>query len=136
MAKLEYVVFGDVQSMGPTVLNNPKLILEVFNIPGSFSFSVIVAISDLDVARAQHNFEFVLKNEDNEEISSVSGDNIEIDRDSLKNVPNEFSGFFVSLGMNNVVFQKEGVYTGYVTFDGDFLGESRIYVMATNHNEG
>ena len=44
------------------------------------------------------------------------------------NIPNKWKGVNVTLSLNNVVIQSEGIYKTIVFFDGEKLNEKEIYI--------
>ncbi|HZJ56865.1 MAG TPA: hypothetical protein VFD89_01315 [Clostridia bacterium] len=104
-------------------------------IPGSFSFSVIFSVMDID-DRDSHEIKLVFSNCAGNELVNTGVINIpKIEDKNAIDLPKEVSGLIMSLDLRNVTFLKEGYYCTTVWFDGDKLGEYKIYVKGKIRNE-
>ena len=143
MAELAYMIFADQQgSVGGdaqkgVVVTNPKTILRPFSIPGYLSFSVVFSITDIDLSVTDHSFNFELKDEKGNIVSSMKSDTLKMmpdDNAKKIKVPSKFLGFNLGVTLENTVFQLEGIHKATVEFDGDLIGTKEIYVIAENTN--
>ena len=99
-------------------------------IPGTFSFSIAFSVLDIDVASSNNNIRIVFLRKDGDLIVVDSGiiNLPKLEDPNEISIPNEFKGLNMSMDLRNVVFEKEGVYTTKIYFNGDLLHESPIYV--------
>lgn len=97
-------------------------------VPGTFSFSIVFSIVDLDM-NTNNRIQIVFS--DNEGNAIVDTGEIALPIinpiDSL-DIPNEYKGINMSMDLRNIVFEHEGVYKTTVCLNGNILGENEIYV--------
>lgn len=94
-------------------------------IPGNYTFAI--AFSVLDIDEGEHNIKIQFVNPQEEVVANV--DDIKIIYVHEKNnIPNKWKGVNVTLSLNNVVIQSEGIYKTIVFFDGEKLNEKEIYI--------
>lgn len=98
-------------------------------VPGTFSFSVIFSILDIDTSETNViRIVFLKEGEDN--VLADSGiialppmsDTNGID------LPDEYKGLNMSMDFRNVVFETEGVYNTKILFNNQLLEDNLIYV--------
>lgn len=99
-------------------------------IPGLFSFSINFTVMGMD--EGKHQIKIKFKNPEGDVLAFI--DSIEIDyRNNIEqNLPEEYSGLNITVGLQNVDFKKSGVYFTEVSFDGDVLGTYDIFAKGRN----
>ena len=95
-------------------------------IPGLFTFSVVMTITDL---LAEHSIEIDFASE-NDQVVHLEGSIPSIPDNS--NLPNEHKGINLTLDWNNINFKEAGLYTLTVKVDGEFIGSKSIFVKGKN----
>lgn len=93
-------------------------------IPGNFTFAI--AFSVLDIDEGDHDIKIQFVNPQGEVVANV--DDIKINYKQENNIPKEWKGINITLSLNNVVLQSEGIYKTIVFFDGENLSEKEIYI--------
>ncbi len=99
-------------------------------VPGTFSFSIVFSVLDIDVSK-NNSIQIVFsKNKDTNPL--VNSGVIMIppvpDEDGGVRLPNEYRGLNMSMDFRNVVFEEEGVYNTAVYCNGELLANNLIYV--------
>lgn len=100
-------------------------------IPGSFSFSIAFSVIGVDVTK-ENMVQVVFYEKSNNTILVDTGA-ITIPpttRDSQVMIPEEYHGLNMSMDFRNVVFEKEGLYSTKIVFNGDVIGENSIFVKS------
>ncbi len=95
-------------------------------LPGQFSFAVIVTFLGLDASKP-HRIKVELFNE-SEITASIEGA-MPIVKDKTC-LPADYKGLNLKMDWNRVKFETGGEYTLTVAVDGVMLGEKKIFVMA------
>ncbi|MDO4816675.1 MAG: hypothetical protein Q4A83_08810 [Bacillota bacterium] len=95
-------------------------------IPGQFSFAVIVTFLGLDASKP-HRIKVEMFNE-SEVTASVEGP-MPIVHDKT-GLPDDYKGLNLKMDWNKVKFCTGGEYTLTVAVDGIMLGEKKVFVMA------
>lgn len=98
-------------------------------VPGTFSFSIIFSVLDVDVS--ENNTIQIVFSKDGENNSLVNSGIITIP--PIANVdevglPNEYKGLNMSMDFRNVIFETEGLYNTSVFFNEKLLATNPIYV--------
>lgn len=98
-------------------------------VPGTFSFSIIFSVLDIDISGNNTiRIVFSKKGEDKALVNSgiinipPMPDTKEID------LPSEYKGLNMSMDFRNVIFETEGIYSTEVFFNNQLLAENPIYV--------
>lgn len=98
-------------------------------IPGTFSFSIIFSVLDVDVS--ENNTIQIIFSKDGEDNNLVNSGIITIPPISNMDevgLPNEYKGLNMSMDFRNVIFETEGLYNTSVLFNGKLLETNSIYV--------
>lgn len=97
-------------------------------VPGTFSFSIIFTILDVDTT--QSNKIQIIFADDGENIIVDSGEILlpTLSDTSSVNLPQEYKGLNMCMDFRNVIFEKEGIYNTQILFNGSSLGGKSIYV--------
>lgn len=98
-------------------------------VPGTFSFSIIFSVLDVDVSG--NNTIQIVFSKDGDNNNLVNSGMITIP--PMPNVdevglPNEYKGLNMSMDFRNVIFETEGLYNTSVLFNGKLLATNPIYV--------
>lgn len=98
-------------------------------VPGTFSFSIIFSVLDVDVS--VDNTIQIKFSKCGEEKNLVDTGVVTIP--SLPNedeigLPNEYKGLNMSMDFRNVIFETEGLYNTAVLFNNQLLADNIIYV--------
>ncbi len=115
--------FGGVNAIGVLSALTPEFV------PGTFSFSIIFSILDIDIS-GNNTIQVVFLEQGEEKVLVDSGiitippitDAIDI------GLPDEYKGVDMSMDLRNVIFETEGLYNTKVYFNGNLLAENPIYV--------
>ncbi len=98
-------------------------------LPGTFTFSVIFSVLDIDVS--VDNSIRIVFSKDGEEADLVNTGIIMLppmpEPDEVE-LPKEYKGVYMSMDFRNVVFETEGLYNTTVFFNSQLIGSSSIYV--------
>lgn len=98
-------------------------------VPGTFSFSIIFSVLDVDVSG--NNTIQIVFSKDGENNDLINSGIITIppmpDVDEV-GLPNEYKGLNMSMDFRNVIFETEGLYNTSVLFNGKLLAINPIYV--------
>lgn len=98
-------------------------------VPGTFSFSIIFSVLDIDIS-ANNTIQIIFSKK-GEEKNLVNSGVITIpplpNEDEI-GLPNEYKGLNMSMDFRNVIFETEGLYNTEVIFNGQSLGNNPIYV--------
>ena len=98
-------------------------------IPGTFSFSIIFSVLDVNIN--DNNTIQITFSKDGEEKNLVDSGVITIPPSQEENevlLPDEYKGLNMSMDLRNVVFETEGLYKTTICFNGQFLPDNCIYV--------
>lgn len=98
-------------------------------VPGTFSFSIIFSVLDIDISA--NNTIQIIFSKNGEEKNLVNSGVITIpplpNGDEI-GLPNEYKGLNMSMDFRNVIFETEGLYNTSVIFNGQLLADNFIYV--------
>lgn len=98
-------------------------------VPGTFSFSIIFSVLDVEVSG--NNTIQIIFSKDGEEKGLIDSGIITIPPMPTENeigLPDEYKGLNMSMDFRNVIFEAEGLYDTAVFFNGQLLGHNPIYV--------
>ncbi len=98
-------------------------------VPGSFSFSVIFSVMDIDTSAS--NTIQVSFFKEGESKPLVQTDIISLPplpNQNDEGIPAEYQGLNMSLDFRNVIFEQKGIYQTAVYFNGELLDCVPIYV--------
>lgn len=98
-------------------------------VPGTFSFSIIFSIINVDIKK-NNSIQIIFLDNDNKEIINsnvISLPPAEVEDDAVS-IPDEYKGLNMSMDMRNVVLEKEGLYHTKIIFNGEPIGTNEIYV--------
>lgn len=98
-------------------------------VPGTFSFSIIFAVLDID-SSVNNTIQIVFAKEGEEKKLVDTGMIVipPMPNEDGDGVPAEYRGLNMSLDFRNVIFETEGVYNTSILFNGKLLSDNRIYV--------
>ncbi len=112
-----------INAMGVMTALTPEFL------PGTFTFSVIFSVLDIDVS--VDNSIRIVFSKDGEEADLVNTGIIMLppmpEPDEVE-LPKEYKGVYMSMDFRNVVFETEGLYNTTVFFNSQLIGSSPIYV--------
>lgn len=98
-------------------------------VPGTFSFSIIFSVLDVNVL-GNNTIQIVFSKE-GEEKGLIDTGIITIppmpNEDKI-GLPDRFKGLNMSMDFRNVIFEEEGLYNTAVFFNGQLLANNPIYV--------
>lgn len=95
-------------------------------IPGLFSFAVNFSI--LDLSEGQHTFSLKFKNPSGKIINEIPNQDITYEKDPSSNLPDEYLGLTIGVGMQNVELETSGLYCTDIFLDDKLLGSYDIYI--------
>lgn len=98
-------------------------------VPGTFSFSIIFSILDVDTTK-ENKIRIVFK--DNKGRYMVDTGDLGLPANSDEGVlklPAEYRGLNLSMDFRNVVFEENGEYCTEIYFNDSFLSSNPIYVQ-------
>jgi len=98
-------------------------------VPGTFSFSIIFSVLDIDISG--NNTIQIIFSKETEEKNLVDSGVITLPAIPDTNeigLPNEYRGLNMSMDFRNVVFESEGLYNTTVIFNGQLLTNKPVYV--------
>lgn len=120
MAKIKNVIYclnaKNEKNDGNTNANGILASILPEYIPGSFSFSTIIAILNFDNKPCTINAKFY--DPDDEKLSETGLITLPPQENSY-NLPDEYMGVNLSIDWQNVVFKKEGTYKTVIEMDGE-----------------
>jgi hypothetical protein len=99
-------------------------------VPGTFSFSVVFGILDIDTDK-DYNLRFTFESPVKTEELLIDTGLIHLPRTNdpkVMDLPKDMRGIMMNLGFQNVIFRNDGTYTSKVYFDNQILGEFPIKV--------
>ncbi len=114
---------ASVDAMGVLVKLAPDFL------PGSFSFSVLFSVVDVD-STDPVTIQVVFKDDQGNKL----GDSGIVELPALpestnKSIPKKYNGYNMTMDFRNIVFEHEGEYVTEVYYNGDLIGEKPIYVV-------
>lgn len=98
-------------------------------VPGTFSFSVIFSILDVDIAK-ENKIRIIFK--DNKNAHMIDTGDLALPAnsdDSVLKLPSEHRGLNLSMDFRNVVFEENGEYCTEIYFNDSLLSSNPIYVQ-------
>ena len=98
-------------------------------VPGTFSFSVIFSILDVDIAK-ENKIRIIFK--DNKNAHMIDTGDLALPAnsdDSVLKLPSEHRGLNLSMDFRNVVFEENGEYCTEIYFNESLLSSNPIYVQ-------
>lgn len=98
-------------------------------VPGTFSFSVIFSILDVDIAK-ENKIRIIFK--DNKYAHMIDTGDLALPAnsdDSVLKLPSEHRGLNLSMDFRNVVFEENGEYCTEIYFNDSLLSSNPIYVQ-------
>lgn len=104
-------------------------------VPGTFSFSIIFSVLDIDVTG--NNTVRIVFSKSGENSALVDSGIISLtpmDGADKVGLPNEYKGLNMSMDLRNVIFEEEGIYHTEVYFNNQLLGDKPIYVKGKRQN--
>jgi hypothetical protein len=118
---------NEMTPSGPKLhLVGPMQVMLPMFIPGMFTFSIFIAIMDLDI-EIQHNIKFIFRGPDSGEPPIFDTGEITLPGQiPVLNLPEDMRNLMLGLEFTNVVFRKEGIYSTDIFFDGELLGNYPI----------
>lgn len=98
-------------------------------VPGTFSFSIIFSILDVNILK-DNSIQIIFKDNNNNilvdsgiiVIPPMPDDTVSL------GLPKEYKGLNMSMDFRNVVFEAEGLYTTQIYFNGKLLEDNPVYV--------
>ena len=97
-------------------------------VPGTFSFSIIFSIVDIDL-KQDNRIKIIFTDDNDKEI--LNSNEIILPTENLVdtlNIPDEYKGINMCMDLRNIVFEKDGVYKTTIIFNGNEIGTNEIYV--------
>lgn len=101
-------------------------------VPGTFSFSILCSILDLEEGNHDISIQFIDPSED--VLVNIEGTTT-YKKTKDTNLPKEYLGINISSNWQNVVLKESGVYYSRVAIDGENCGKFEIYVKGKNEGE-
>ena len=98
-------------------------------VPGLFTFSVIITLTDIDPAE-DHHIAINFVNPSQENIVHIESPVPQVTDSS--NLPSEYKGLNLAMDWNNLNFKTSGLYTLQVIFDDVLIQEKSIFVKGKN----
>lgn len=95
-------------------------------IPGLFSFAINFSI--IGLSEGLHTLTLQFKSPSGEIVNEISNQDIPYVKDSGSNLPNEYLGLTIGVGMQNVELKTSGLYSTDIFLDGELLGSYDIYI--------
>lgn len=98
-------------------------------VPGTFSFSIIFSILDIDISG--NNIIRIVFSKDGEDKTLVDSGTVlipPISNDDAIDLPAEYKGLNMSMDFRNVIFESEGIYKTTIFFNDQLLSVNPIYV--------
>ena len=98
-------------------------------VPGTFSFSIIFSVLDVDIS--SNNTIQIMFSKVGEEKKLIDSGIITIPPipdDDKVDLPDAYKGLNMSMDFRNVIFETEGVYDTVIFFNGQLLANNPIYV--------
>lgn len=98
-------------------------------VPGTFSFSIIFSILDIDISG--NNTIRIVFSKDGEDKTLVDSGTVlipPISNDDAIDLPAEYKGLNMSMDFRNVIFESEGIYRTTIFFNDQLLSVNPIYV--------
>lgn len=112
-------------------VNNLFSALNPEYVPGLFSFSVVIALLDLDKC-GTHFLSVKFLDPNQEETIKIDKIQLPVDIKQDGNLPNEHCGLHICMEWNNVNFKMSGIYTAVVSYDDEEIYKKEIYVKGKN----
>lgn len=98
-------------------------------VPGAFSFSILCSIMDLE--EGNHNISMKFMSPEENVLVDIDAI-VPYEKNDAVNLPKEQVGLNISTNLQNVVFEKAGMYKTKVSIDGILYGTYEIYVKGKN----
>lgn len=103
--------------------------------PGTFSFSIIFTVLNIDITKADNTVQVKFYRECDGKTLIDSGIlQMPSMEDEGIGLPKEYKGLNMSMDCRNVVFDSEGIYATQIYFNGELIGEKKIYVKGKRKN--
>lgn len=136
MAEIAYFVYCDsIEELEGGKINvvNPSIVLNPLYVPGMYSYSVSLAIRDINTE--DNELQIILRNEAGEIVNDTGIAKIPLLPE--KNAyGSPLGGLRISIDFRNVPFKKNGKYCSTVMLNGEKLGEFPIFVQQANGGDG
>lgn len=113
-------------------LIGPLMILRPQFIPGSFSFSIFIAIGESNCEEI-HKFRLVFKKTNTTE-NIIDTNYQPLPQLDNEEVPGNSRGYMLNMDFRNVIIREEGYYESQVWFDDVLLNTYPIYAKAVEEN--
>lgn len=98
-------------------------------VPGTFSFSIVFSVLDVDVSTNNTiQIKFSKKGEEKNLVNTGVITIPPLPNDDEIGLPKEYKGLNMSMDFRNVIFETEGLYNTSVIFNGKLLADNFIYV--------
>ena len=114
---------GPIDAFGILPFLSPEFV------PGMYSFSVVFGVVGI---QEDKNHILGLQFKDPQGKVLIDAPNVSIQAGTFKNgdnrLPAEATSIMLSMDLQNIVFETEGMYMTSVSFDGKHLGDFEIYV--------
>ena len=124
----ERVSSGDGNGEGINAMGIMSTLMPEF-VPGTFSFSVILSILDIDVMEGCNKLQIMFKDEEGNAIVDTGELSLPVlPEDEEPQIPKEYKGLNLSMDFRNVIFEKNGVYNTEIYLNGELLSANPIYV--------
>ena len=98
-------------------------------VPGTFSFSIIFSVLDVDIS--VNNTIQIIFSKDGAADALVNSGCITIpplpENDGVC-LPDQYKGLNMSMDFRNVILEQEGLYSTIINFNGELLAKKPIYV--------
>lgn len=117
------------QGKGETINANGVLtVMSPEFIPGTFSFSIIFSILDVNIEQSGLVV-VIFKDSEGKEIINTGTLTIPSSPiDGVLELPKEYIGYNLCMDFRNVVFEHEGEYMTEIYFNSTLIGQQAIYV--------
>lgn len=137
MAKIQNVIFSENRQEN-TMPNgqqnisivNPDYIFRPASIPGNFSFSINILLSDILADGRTHTFRLEFINPDGKIFNDTGELPIEVPtpNDTRELLPVEAQGAKVGVDFRNALFKKEGKHILNIYWDSELIGSQDLFI--------
>ena len=134
MAKLvSFMLFASTQNIqnanGGLVqqLSGPIIVLRPRYIPSEFSFAIAIGINDVDL-NIDNTVQIIFKSPNNDIILDTGNGKLSASATD-SNLPSEYQGFAMTMPLQNIALDTEGVYSLEVFFNDELLDKRAIPVF-------